>query len=143
MKTKNNLAIPTIIAVTVAVSILVAFSATASATVTTWYVDDDNCPGPGLGTLTAPYCKIQDAIDNAYAGDSIYVSSGMYFESLTISKSISLFGENSSNTILVGGSNKPGISIAANDVEVQGFQVTLSSNGIIMMHSNRCAITNQ
>ena len=30
---------------------------------TTWHVDDDNCPGPGMGTVVDPFCSIQDAID--------------------------------------------------------------------------------
>ena len=29
---------------------------------TTWYVDDNNCPGPGSGTQTDPFCEIQDGI---------------------------------------------------------------------------------
>ena len=56
MKTKNKKAISTIIAVTVAFSILVAFSATASAT-------DRNVPGD--------YATIQAAITAASAGDTI------------------------------------------------------------------------
>ena len=44
---------------------------------TTWYVDDDNCPCAGTGTIGDPFCLIQDAIDAAAAsGDEIIVDGG-------------------------------------------------------------------
>ena len=55
----------------------------------TIYVDDDaECPGHG--TLSAPYCSIQYAIDNADDGDDIKVASGEYFENILIDKEITL-----------------------------------------------------
>lgn len=49
-----------------------------------WFVDDDNCPGPGTGTLTDPFCRIQDAIDAAAPGDVINVAKGFYTEYVSI-----------------------------------------------------------
>ena len=55
----------------------------------TVYVDDDaECPGHG--TLYAPYCSIQYAIDNADDGDDIKIASGEYFENILIGKEITL-----------------------------------------------------
>jgi len=51
---------------------------------TTWYVDDDNCPGPGSGTLDDPFCKIQDAIDASLPGDVVSAAGGLYVEYLNI-----------------------------------------------------------
>ena len=48
------------------------------------FVDDDNCPGPGAGTLFDPFCKIQDAIDAASPGALISVAEGRYTEYLDI-----------------------------------------------------------
>ena len=47
---------------------------------TTWYVDDDNCPGPGTGTELDPFCLIQDAIDAASDDDEIIIALGLYTE---------------------------------------------------------------
>lgn len=49
-----------------------------------WFVDDDNCPGPGSGTLADPFCKIQDAVDAAAPGDMISVRQGIYTECVNI-----------------------------------------------------------
>ena len=48
----------------------------------------------------ADYTQIQDAIDNAVDGDIIYVQDGIYFETLVISKSISLIGSSPDKTII-------------------------------------------
>ncbi|MBN2560467.1 MAG: right-handed parallel beta-helix repeat-containing protein [Phycisphaerae bacterium] len=62
----------------------VAFATTAVLAVssghaqTTWYVDDDNCPGPGSGTPSDPFCTIQAGIDAASDGDEVVVLDGHY-----------------------------------------------------------------
>ncbi len=55
------------------------------------FVDDDNCPGPGSGTLADPYCSIQTAIDAAVGGDEIVVVPVTYFETINfLAKAITL-----------------------------------------------------
>jgi len=49
-----------------------------------WFVDDDNCPQPGSGTLSDPFCRIQDAVDAALPGDMITVGKGLYAEYVNI-----------------------------------------------------------
>jgi len=46
------------------------------------FVDADNCPGPGSGTLRDPFCTIQDALDAALPGVLISVAEGRYAECL-------------------------------------------------------------
>ncbi len=73
-------------------------------------------------TITVPndYPTIQQAINNALAGDTVYVKSGMYNESLTITKSLSLVGENKDSTLVVGSGNTACL-IQHDNVTVSGF----------------------
>jgi parallel beta-helix repeat protein len=56
----------------------------------TIYVDDDG---------TADFISIQDAIDNASDGDTIFVYNGIYYENLIINKSIELIGSNQTTIV--------------------------------------------
>jgi pectin methylesterase-like acyl-CoA thioesterase len=55
------------------------------------------------GSGPGNYTKIQDAIDNASDGDTVFVYSGKYEErDIIVNKSISLIGENKETTIVDG-----------------------------------------
>ncbi|MCD4664629.1 MAG: hypothetical protein K8R68_05095, partial [Bacteroidales bacterium] len=68
----------------------------------TIYVDDDNTDGPWDGTQEHPYQHIQDAVDNASKGDTVFVYSGIYYEHIVINTSISLVGEYRETPIIDG-----------------------------------------
>ena len=44
----------------------------------TIYVNVNNTKGPWDGTIEHPYQYIQDGVDNANQGDTVYVFSGIY-----------------------------------------------------------------
>jgi len=70
-----------IFSILVALGLVISFSLVSAVPVmaqTTWYVDDDNCPGPGSGTQTDPFCTIEDAIDASSSGDTVMVAAGEY-----------------------------------------------------------------
>ena len=72
------------------------------------------------------YATICEAIDNASSGDMIYVKNGVYHENIIIDKSVSVIGENSKNTIVIGsggflGSNV--FTIEADNVVISGFTI--------------------
>jgi nitrous oxidase accessory protein NosD len=72
-------------------------------------------------TLFVPdnYASIQEAVDDANAGDTVFVHTGTYPNSnIFINASISLVGQDSQKTIVRGG-----ISIIASGVTVSGFTV--------------------
>jgi len=68
-------------------------TATLVAAQTTWYVDDDNCPGPGSGTVGDPFCTIQAAVSAAGLGDTIMVAAGTYsMGQIVISQDLTIIG---------------------------------------------------
>jgi parallel beta-helix repeat protein len=83
-------------------------------------------------TISKPVSRgyIQDLIDNASTGDTIYIPSGTYYENIVINKSISLIGEDKNTTIIDGGSVGDVIDISADWVNISGF--TIQNSG----HSN-------
>lgn len=48
------------------------------------------------------YFSIQEAINNADHGDTIFVSSGTCYENVVVNKTVSLIGEDVSSTIING-----------------------------------------
>ena len=93
------------------------------------YVDDDNVHGPWDGSKENPYQHIQDGIDNAYEGYTVFVNSGTYYENIVVNKTINLDGENKSTTIVDGGNNEHVVVISAPNVRISGF--TIQNSGSI------------
>ncbi len=92
------------------------------------------------GNGTGNYSKIQDAIDNASDGDTVFVYSGMYDldERIKINKSIRLIGEDKYNTII----NDSGISIVVSEVFISGFTIQNGSGISIESYSLEVANNN-
>lgn len=83
----------------------------------TIYVDDNG---------GEDYTSIQDAIDAANPGDTVFVYSGAYYENIIIDKNIFLEGEDRDTTVIDGGKN-PGfdvVRITADYVNISGFTIT-------------------
>lgn len=85
-------------------------------------VDDDYNQGTtGFGTTR--FNKIQDAIEQSDPHDTILVFEGTYNESLVIDKSLSLQGENNTNTIIDGDGNDDVILIKSDGVIIKDFTI--------------------
>ena len=72
----------------------------------------------------ADFTSIQNAINNATEGDTIYVYSGTYYENITINKTITLIGENKNTTIIDAEGKENAVNITADYVNMSGFTVT-------------------
>ena len=81
---------------------------------TTWTVDDD---GP------ADFHTIQEAINAANPGDTIYVHNGTYYENVVVNKSISLIGENRNTTIIDGNKTGNVVRVVTADVYLRNFTI--------------------
>jgi parallel beta-helix repeat protein len=69
------------------------------------------------------FFTIMDAINEASEGDTILVSKGVYNETLTIDKSITLTGSDKDNTIISGNKTGDVIYITADYVNISGFTI--------------------
>ncbi|MHC1574330.1 MAG: S-layer protein domain-containing protein [Candidatus Methanogasteraceae archaeon] len=66
---------------------------------------------------------IQDAIDDAEPGDTIYVHAGTYVENLVVRKSLTLVGENRSTTVIDGDGSADIIRVRADGCTITGFTI--------------------
>ncbi len=88
----------------------------------------------------AHFTTIQEAIDAANPGDTIYVYSGTYFEHLTIDKSLTLIGENKETTIIDGEGYGKVIYVSGDDVGISGFTIQNGEYGIYCDESDSAYI---
>ncbi len=81
------------------------------------------------GSGEGNYTKIQDAIDDASDGDTVFVydDSSPYHEKVIVDKSITLFGENRYTTIIDGRRKGDVISIIKDGVTINSFTITNGS----------------
>ena len=93
-----------------------------ASTSSTWIVD---AQGDGA------FSSIQAALNHVNSGDTVYVKSGIYFEHVTISKTVSLIGENRETTTIDAEGKDPGsiIVVAASNVKIAGFTIQNSREG--------------
>lgn len=87
-------------------------------------------PFPSLisvgGNGPGNYTRVQDALNNASNGDTVFVYNGTYYENLIIEKSIRLLGENKHTTIIDGGGSSFVITLIADHITISGFTITNS-----------------
>jgi parallel beta-helix repeat protein len=103
------------------------------------YVDDDNTKGPWNGSSAYPYQHIREGIENASHGDTIFVRNGFYHEHIDIYKTLSLIGENKTNTIIDGRGIDDVVLINAPNVNITNF--TIRNSGKIANDSGFRIIT--
>ena len=72
---------------------------------------------------------IQDLIDNASDGDTIYIPSGTYYENIVIDKPISLVGEDKESTIIDGSEIGDVVNVTSDWVNISGFTIRNCSHG--------------
>jgi len=102
------------------------------------------------GSGPGNYTKIQDAIDNASDGDTVFVYDNLspYMESLRIRKSIQLIGENKTTTIVNSSSQMTIDSSDCDNIVIQGFTLlnhcshTDETYGVDLSFADNFSLTN-
>jgi parallel beta-helix repeat protein len=69
------------------------------------------------------YSTIQDALDAASDGDTVFVFEGIYHENLKIERSIQLIGEHKENTLVDGRGTGNVIEVKTDNVSITGFTI--------------------
>jgi len=96
------------------------------------------------GSGPGNYTRIQDAVDSASAGDTIYVYEGSYPESVKVNTSLVLLAENQQAIIDVRFLYAPAVVILADAVSVEGFTIidyqTELGKASIMVLADDCRI---
>ena len=92
---------------------------------------DVNRVAASSGTIIVPdqYPTIQQAINAANPGDTIFVKNGTYQEHLIVDKGLNLTGENKDATIIDGGGVGTCVKVTSHNVGISGFFITNSGNG--------------
>jgi len=97
------------------------------------------------GSGPGNYSKIQDAIDDAGDGDTVFVYNGTYYENVLVNKSINLIGEDRGYTCIDGRKRDNVVEIVTDNVNLSGFTVQNSKRDFyaagIYIHSSYHNIT--
>lgn len=90
-------------------------------------------------TIIVPndYTTIQEAIDNASEGDTIFVKRGVYVENPVVNKLVSLIGEDRDSTVI---DVTAGLKVQSNNVTIAGFTIYDGYDGISLA-TNYCNIS--
>lgn len=108
------------------------------------YVDDDNTSGPWDGTEDYPFQHIQDGVDAAESGGTVFVCGGFYNEQTFINKTIYIQGESMDSTFIDGTELGRLCSIEeANNVKISGFTFQNAEPGaeaLYLYHSTSVVI---
>ncbi len=92
------------------------------------------------------YSKIQDAIDNASDGDTVFVydEESPYYENLLVHRDITLIGENRETTVIDGSQQENVINVTAEGVTISKFTIQNCDktwpNAGIHLYANNCTI---
>lgn len=75
------------------------------------------------GSGSGNYSSIQQAIDNATDGDTVFVFNGLYTENIMIEKSISLIGEQQETTIIDGDNTSSTVTMITGMINISNFTI--------------------
>jgi len=90
------------------------------------------------GNGTGNYTSIQDAIDDASDGDTVFVydDSSPYRENIIIDKSLIMVGENRNTTVILSDNNSDAVNITGANVILVGFTIQTEEDSVNQLNLN-------
>lgn len=88
---------------------------------------------PGMIIVPDDYSTIQEAINVANPGDTVFVENGTYYENVVVNKTLWLTGEDEETTFIDGNRTGAVVKIEGNNVAVKGFTIQNGDTGISAM----------
>jgi nitrous oxidase accessory protein NosD len=101
---------------------------------TVWTVDDD-----GVQCPNADFTKIQNGVDAASGGDTIFVHDGTYVENVNVDKPLTI--RSMSRPIIDGNQAGACITIASDGVTIEGFELENGTYGIASWGTDNSVIS--
>ena len=101
----------------------------------------DNSVDCNIPATTYNFSAIQDAVNNATDGDTIYVcANGGYAENVVVNVSVNIYGNQSG--VLVNSSGLMVFNITANFVNISNFSVGFNTYGFFLLNSSNNILSN-
>ena len=97
-----------------------------------WIVDTDGS--------ASDFQTIQEAVNQATPGDTVYVKGGVYYEHVMVNKSVLLVGENKSTVVVDGSGTGTVFNVTAAHVCLEGFTVRNGESGVVVFASQNCTV---
>ncbi|MCW4051685.1 MAG: right-handed parallel beta-helix repeat-containing protein [Candidatus Bathyarchaeota archaeon] len=108
-------------------------------------IEAEESPKFSISRVPQDFETIQKAVNNSTVGDTIFVSSGLYYEHVIVNKTVTLTGENRQTTIVDGSNGGTVIRVTANNVRISGFKLQNSGwkwgwSGVEVYQADNCII---
>lgn len=87
------------------------------------------------------YLTIQEAINAANLGDTVFVYNGTYYENVVVNKTLTLAGQSAATTIVNGSGGTVMYVEEVDDVTIDGFTICSGGSGIYVRNSQRGTIS--
>jgi len=92
-------------------------------------------------SIPPDYQEIQEAINNAMDGDTVFVGNGAYYENVIVNKSVALIGENTNTTVVDGSSTGSVVNVTASEVNITGFTIQRSGDSYLDCGISVCPLS--
>lgn len=98
----------------------------------------------GVKTMRVPvhFSTIHEAVDAAVDGFTILVSDGVYYETISVDKQLSLIGENRDTTVIDANGASIVVLVYADNVSITNFKIVNGAYGVYLVYTQGCNISN-